>query len=654
MLLIHQRELRVRKLSLNLKIVIATLFPVLLFFYNTGIILTNDFRNYEEAKNSAEKIEIVSLISSLIHETQIERGKTALFLGGAINQEELNKQRFKANEKREIVSKNLSLDFRARLNIDPTYYDLIHDQIKKYDDLRLKIDKKEVDVKSAIGTYSEIISKLLSYINFMAQNSSFKEVSNYLYTLRMLEDGKEAGGKLRANMANIFSKSQPLSNEQLKIVLNLKSQVDSNINSTVLKISDKSSEKKSEFLNSPYWQQVNNDFLVLVSKSASGKYEVNSTTFFEIITKALNIYAEIVNIHKDDIVGELQKISKHSYENFQDRMIYTIAITLVMFVFIFYMIKISNESILIIKKYSTNILEESESVYKVSSNIFSISNIIKESANNQKSSVQSTAVSINEITAMIEQNSHSLNKAKDISTKTTDAASGGIQKIKQMLDSMSEISQSSENTSLEVKKNNDKLELISDLIKQIESKTNIINDIVFQTKLLAFNASVEAARAGEHGKGFAVVAQEVGSLATMSGKAATEIATIIKESVDKVEEMISTTMISMDKMAQENKEKIERGIFFANDCQKVFSVILENANSLDEIVTVINAASREQSQGITGINNFITELDLVIKKNSNIADDASVTSEELRDKAKYLSSNINSLISNINGDNIAS
>jgi methyl-accepting chemotaxis protein len=51
------------------------------------------------------------------------------------------------------------------------------------------------------------------------------------------------------------------------------------------------------------------------------------------------------------------------------------------------------------------------------------------------------------------------------------------------------------------------------MIQEIGNKTKIINDIVFQTKLLSFNASVEAARAGEQGKGFAVVASEVGSLA---------------------------------------------------------------------------------------------------------------------------------------------
>jgi methyl-accepting chemotaxis protein len=38
---------------------------------------------------------------------------------------------------------------------------------------------------------------------------------------------------------------------------------------------------------------------------------------------------------------------------------------------------------------------------------------------------------------------------------------------------------------------------IAQAVSEISAKTKIIDDIVFQTKLLSFNASVEAARAGK-------------------------------------------------------------------------------------------------------------------------------------------------------------
>ena len=70
------------------------------------------------------------------------------------------------------------------------------------------------------------------------------------------------------------------------------------------------------------------------------------------------------------------------------------------------------------------------------------------------------------------------------------------------------------------------------VIQEIANKTKLINEIVFQTKLLSFNASVEAARAGEHGKGFAVVAEEIGKLAKVSGSSSEEIAKIVERSIE--------------------------------------------------------------------------------------------------------------------------
>jgi methyl-accepting chemotaxis protein len=83
------------------------------------------------------------------------------------------------------------------------------------------------------------------------------------------------------------------------------------------------------------------------------------------------------------------------------------------------------------------------------------------------------------------------------------------------------------------------VKLIDRSSEQIGEIIGVVGEIASQTRLLALNASIEAARAGEHGLGFALIADEVRKMAERSGQAAREIAQLIKQSTQHVQQSVA-------------------------------------------------------------------------------------------------------------------
>lgn len=302
----------------------------------------------------------------------------------------------------------------------------------------------------------------------------------------------------------------------------------------------------------------------------------------------------------------------------------------------------------IISAFTKNMKELGESAQAInqkSQDVAGIASNLSEAATQQAASLQETVASIDEISAMVARNSDSAMASVKTSENSTRAAEKGKQKVNEMIDSINAIAAGNREIIDQMQKTNQEISEIVNVINDIGQKTQIINDIVFQTKLLSFNASVEAARAGEHGKGFAVVAEEVGNLASMSGNAANEISAMLSKSVSRVTEIVNSTKTLMDNLIRQSKDKVDAGTTTAKECAEALDEILRNVSSVNDLLKEISVASKEQSTGIIEVNKAMSELDHVTQQNSNSARESSQAAIDLNDQVERL----NSIVADLTG-----
>lgn len=244
---------------------------------------------------------------------------------------------------------------------------------------------------------------------------------------------------------------------------------------------------------------------------------------------------------------------------------------------------------------------------------------VTDTAERQADSVQKSSSSLQQMSAIVDRNSEQCaDSLQDVERSDGDGklAREAIQKMKSDING---IIASNNEIADTIDLNSRRVESIVELIKQMSEKTKVINEIVFQTKLLSFNASVEAARAGEHGRGFSVVAEEVGNLAKMSGVAAKDIATMVERSVDLVRSIVAETRRDLAQLVKVNKEKVETGLQSSDHCAQAVDSLLGSMSSVATRVREIAQASQEQAAGVRDISRTILQLDEATQTNVSTA-----------------------------------
>lgn len=222
-----------------------------------------------------------------------------------------------------------------------------------------------------------------------------------------------------------------------------------------------------------------------------------------------------------------------------------------------------------------------------------VSQSLAQSTSEQAAAVVSINQSMEEIAESTQDNTKNIIRVNELTQAAKSRAAASNESMENMVQAMNEISISSQN--------------IAKIMK-------VIDDIAFQTNILALNASVEAARAGQHGRGFAVVAEEVRNLAGKSSDAAGEIA-----------EMIDTTI-----------DKIEAGSKIAGTTAQELKKIVGNVDEIADIMSDIADKSEKQVAETEVVNTGISQISLSVQNNSATSEESAASSTELLSQARTL------------------
>jgi methyl-accepting chemotaxis protein len=223
-----------------------------------------------------------------------------------------------------------------------------------------------------------------------------------------------------------------------------------------------------------------------------------------------------------------------------------------------------------------------------------------EQAQRQAEGIHETAAGIGEVAASMQHGSHEVQRAEELATEAVSAAGEGVAAVARVVATM----QSTQHG-----------------VREIVGVADVIDDIAFQTNLLAMNAGVEASRAGESGSGFTVVAEEVAGLARRAANAASQIKALVAQCAGTV----------------------EQGMRLVEDAGRSVTGSVARVRAASDLLGGVTQLGEAQTKRIRSVEVVVADLDTLAQRNAAMAERLAAAARDLGARCTQVGSAVHGL-----------